>query len=123
MPFDRKFDPETGDFIRDGKGSYERTPYADTSVMNQVLAKRGAWWGDPDLGILEDGLRELDPSNPARDAEQALKRGLGRLEEMGRIDSLEVKASEPAPGRLRVDTKFRDRSTNSVVSARVKSGG
>jgi len=123
MPFDRKFDPDTGDFISDGRGGYVRTATAETSVMNQVLAKRGAWWGDPDLGILEDGLHELDQTRPARDAEQAIKRGLGRLEEMGRIDSLEVKASEPAPGRIRVDTKFRDRSTTSIVRSRVQSGG
>lgn len=123
MLFDRKFDPETGDFISDGKGSYVRTANADTSVMNQMLAHRGKWWGDADLGTFENGLADIDPTDPIGSAEQAIKRGLGRLESLGRIDSLEAEASEPAPGKVRVDTKFRDRSTNSVVSTHVKSGG
>ena len=122
MPYDRKFDPETQDFIPNGRGGYERTPNADTSVMNQVLARRGKFWGDPDLGTLENGLEDIE-FDPARDGVQAFKRGLGRLEALGRIRNLEVTAAQPAPGKVRIDTRFQDTSTSQVVTARVKSGG
>lgn len=123
MPFDRKFDPETQDFVRDGKGAFVRTETAETSMFNQMVAKRGAWWGDDQLGTLEDGLRGLQGGDPARDAEQAFKLGLSRLEQMGRIADVTVVAIEDAPGRLLVQTDCRDTSTGLPVTARVKSGG
>lgn len=122
MAFDRKFDPITQDFVRDGKGGFVRTETAETSMFNMMVAKRGKWWGDPELGTLEDGLRELQ-GNPVPDSEQAFKRGLGRLEQMGRITDITVKATEDAPGRIFVQTDCRDTSTGLPVTARVKSGG
>jgi hypothetical protein len=122
MPFDRKFDPVTQDFVSDGRGGYERTQTAETSVMNQLTAIRGAWWGDAELGTFEDGLRELQ-ANPPQLAEQALRRGLGRLEALGRITAVEVRATEPVAGRVRADTKFRDTSTGQKVDTFVRSGG
>lgn len=122
MPYDRKFDPETQDMISDGRGGYKRTATAETSVMNQILAHRGKWWGDPELGTLEDGLRDIE-GDPVRDGAQAIRRGLARLESAGRIANLEVRASQPAPGRVRIDTRFQDTSTSQVANVLVKSGG
>lgn len=121
MPYDRKFDPLTGDFVRDGKGGFVRIATAETSVMNQMLAKRGRCWHDSQLG--SEGLDAIDPTRPALDAAEKTRLALGRLEELGRIADLEVTASEPAPGRVRVDTKFRDTSTNQLVTTFVTPGG
>ena len=122
MPLDRKFDPVTQDFIRDGRGGFEKTATAETSVMNQLLAHRGECWHDPELGSDLHDLEALQP-DPAVLAEQEARRALERLERSGRIANVEAVGTEPAPGRVDVQTKFRDTSTSQVVASHVKSGG
>jgi hypothetical protein len=120
MPFDRKFDPITGDMIRDGRGGFERTTTAETSVLNQLLARRGQFWGDPELGT--EGLDAIDPTKPGQDAAQKMQVGLERLVQLGRIADVVVTGSEPAVGRVRVDTRFRDTSTNQLVNTFIEPG-
>lgn len=122
MPFDRKFDPVTQDFVRDGRGGYERTATAETSVLNQLLAHRGECWHDPELGSDLHDLEALQ-ADPAALAGASARTALERLERLGRITAIEVEASEPAVGRVRVDTKCRDTSTSQVVDTFVEPGG
>lgn len=122
MPFDRKFDPVKQDIIPDGKGGFQRTATAETSVQNQMLAREGECWQDPELGSLLHDLEGMQ-ADPVGMAKLRARRPLERLERLGRITAIAVDAVEPAPGRVEVHTRFRDTSTNQVVDTFVKSGG
>jgi phage gp46-like protein len=121
MAFDRKFDPLTGDFVSDGKGGYERTQTAETSVMNQLLARAGECWQDPELGSELHDLAAIQ-HNPGPLAAQKARVSLERLERLGRIADIVIVGSEPAVGRVRLDTTFRDTSTNQLVRTFVTPG-
>jgi phage gp46-like protein len=124
MPFDRRFDPVTEDFVSDGRGGYERTTTAETSIYNQLKAHRGECWQDDELG---SRLHDLDAmqADPALLAAEDARISLERLEADGRITAIEVSGSEPRPGVVRVDTKCRDTSTTQLVATHVtaKRGG
>lgn len=122
MPFDRKFDPVTQDLVRDGKGGWQRTTTAETSVQNQLLAHEGECWQDPELGSQLHDLEGMQ-QDPAAIAKLRARKPLERLQRLGRIDAIQVDAIEPSPGRVEVHTRFRDTSTNQVVDTHVKSGG
>ncbi|MBA2718938.1 MAG: hypothetical protein H0U52_06825 [Chloroflexi bacterium] len=122
MPWDYKYDPLTGDRIPDGTGGFVKTLTAETSVRNQLLAHRGKFWGDADLGSNLHDLEafQADPESlAAEDARVALE----RLERSGRITAIEVDAQLEAPGKIAVHTRFRDTTANQLVDSFVKSGG
>lgn len=122
MPRDFKHDPITGDLIPNGKGGFVHTMTAETSVRNQLLARYGECWQDPELGSrLHD--RAALQANPAQLATAEAARALSRLEDAGRISAVEVRAEE-SPGRVTVATRFADTTTNQLVETFVaKTGG
>lgn len=121
MPWAYKRDPITGDFIKDGRGGWVKTRTSENLVRNQLLAKYQRAWQDPELGSrLHD--RERFQAAPAPLIEDEVRRSLGRVQEAGRIASLEVKASSPQAGRVSGSTRFVDVSTGSIVTSKIPVG-
>lgn len=122
MPLDYKIDPATQDLVKDGKGGYVKIKTAETSVQNQLLARYGECWHDPELG---SKLYDLDAfkTDPATLVAEEARRALERLEAAGRIADIEVVAEQPRAGRVNVRTRFRDTSADQVVDTYVKPGG
>lgn len=124
MPRDYFIDPTTNDLVKDGKGGFVMVETAQTSVYNQLKAKRGKCWHDEELGSDLHDLRAIQ-SAPERLAPEAAKLALGRLVRARRIDAVEVRGElAPAPGgRVLVVTRFRDTTSGSLVETRLKTGG
>lgn len=122
MPSSPKFDPITQDLISDGAGSIKTTTTAETAVLHQLLCHYGEWWGDADAGSRLHDL-ELFASNPEALIADEAKRALRVLEELGLITDVTVKAAETRPGRVEVQTSFRDTKTGSAVEVGLPVGG
>lgn len=117
MPWSWKRDPVTGDLVKDGKGGFVKTFTAEGLARNQLLAHRDACWHDPELGShLHDLERFIaDPDGLASDDARL---SLERVVAAGRIDNVQVVAEESV-GRVTVATRFRDTSTNQVVTLKL----
>ena len=59
MPFDRKIDPLTNDYIDTGFGSLETTETIETSLYMQFTITLNRWWGRPENGNTIHELQEL----------------------------------------------------------------
>lgn len=116
-----KFDPITRDLVRDGKGWFEWTPHADTTVMHQLLVRGGEAWHDPLLGSRLHDLRAMQ-GKPEVVAEGFAKQALDVLVSRGRVSNVEVVAEVPKTGRVLVATKFRDASTGQIVPMKIPAG-
>ncbi|MGN6103739.1 MAG: hypothetical protein ACTHU0_01420 [Kofleriaceae bacterium] len=121
MPYDLKFDPLTLDEIDDGHGSPVLTDKADTMVMHQLVCHGGACWQGAYLGSRLHDLEYLQ-SDPEVLTEEELRLALGIIEARGRIADLEVEAAATR-GRIEAATRFRDVSTNDVITMKVPAGG
>ncbi|HWU86209.1 MAG TPA: phage GP46 family protein [Kofleriaceae bacterium] len=121
MPWDYLIDPVTRDLVKDGKGGFVKVRSAQTSVMNQLLAHRGEWWGDPELGSRLHDLRAMQ-ARPEVIAPEEARLALERLVRAGRIADIEARA-ESSPGRVVVATRFRDTTSGSLVEMKLKPGG
>jgi len=124
MPLDLKFDPITKDLVSDGKGSYVRTPNADTMLMHQMLCHYGDCWHDENLGSRLHDLKFLQ-ADPAKLGAEEARRALKVLQARGRISDVEAKAEVPKgqPGRVNIVTSARDTSTGGIVAGTTKLGG
>jgi len=117
---DYRFDPVTGDLVRDGKGGFVLVDTAETALQEQVLHHYRAWWGAPEQGSRLHDLRAFG-RDKRKAAEAETRRALHELEKRGRISNLEVVAEQPTQGRINVATKSRDTSTGQII--RTKTGG
>ena len=117
-----KRDPVTGDRIPDGRGGWVKTETAENLVRNQLLAHVGEAWQDGELGSRLH-RRELFQKAPAQLIADEVRRALGRVEDAGRISSLEVKTEAPKAGRVNGYTKFVDQSSGQLVNLKIPSGG
>lgn len=117
MPWSWKRDPVTGDLVKDGKGGFVKTFTAENLVRNQLVAHRDRCWQDAELG---SRLHELERfiTDPDGLASDDARLALERIQAAGRISNIEVTAEEK-PGRVIVATRFRDTSTNQVVTAKI----
>lgn len=116
-----KYDPLTRDLIKNGKGWFEKTSSAETTVMHQVLVHADGAWHDPQLGSFLHDLKRFQ-GRPQVSAPAELRRALNVLAARGRISNIEVTAEKSKPGRVFVISKCRDTSTGQIVSLKVPAG-
>lgn len=122
MPWAYARDPKTGDLIKDGRGGYVKTRTAENLVRNQLLARYGEVWQDPELGSrLHD--REAFRANPQVLIPEEARRTLERVVRAGRITELEVTATAQRTGRVDVTTRFADTTSGHPVALKVPIGG
>ena len=122
MPWSYERDPVTGDLIPDGRGGWRKIETAANLVRNQMLARAGECWQDPELGSrLHD--RERFKANAAVLVQDECRRVLARVEAVGRIANVEVVAAQTRSGRIDVNTRFVDLSSGQVVSLKLPVGG
>lgn len=98
---DRKIDPVTRDYVKNGRGGYETTTTIATKVYHQLKGKRGTWWGDPDAG----SDCHLIPQKGAGVggivfAKNAIRTALQRFVDQGLARDIEVEATSTASGRI-----------------------
>jgi phage gp46-like protein len=117
MPKDYKFDPVTGDLVRDGKGGFVLVDTAETALQEQVLHHYQAWWGAPAQGSRLHDLRAVG-RDKVRAAIAEAQRALGALVKAGRISNLEVVGEAPKAGRIVVATKSRDTGTGKTIATK-----
>lgn len=122
MPEDFAFDPITRDLIDDGKGGFEMTSTAATMVMHQTWCHYNEWWGDETLGSKFHDLSAFQ-AKPEVMAPDEAKRAFGVIVARGRIANLMVVAQVQGPGRIFVQSTFRDVSTGQVVTTFATPGG
>ncbi len=120
MPKDYKFDPVTGDLVRDGKGGFVLVETAETALQEQVLHHYRAWWGAPEQGSRLHEFRALG-RDQRKASEDEVRRALHELEKRGRISNLEVVAEQPRQGRIHVASRSRDTGTGQTITT--KTGG
>lgn len=119
MAKDYKFDPVTGDLVRDGRGGFVLVDTAETALQEQILHHYGAWWGAPAQGSRLHDLRAFG-RDKRKAAQDEVRRALHELEKRGRISNLEVVAEQPEQGRIVVASKSRDTSTGSTITTRTR---
>lgn len=117
MPFDYKFDPVTGDLVRDGKGGHVLVSTAETAIQEQVLHHYQAWWGAPTQGSRLHDMRAFT-GDKRKAAEDEARRALNVLVQAGRITNVQVTSEQPKPGRINIATTSRDTSTGQVVATK-----
>jgi phage gp46-like protein len=117
MPLDYRFDPTTGDLVRDGKGAFVLVDTAETALQEQVLHHYQEWWGAPEQGSRLHDLRVLG-KDKVKAAIAETQRALGVLVKAGRISNLEVVAEQAKPGRINVASKSRDTRTGKSIATR-----
>ena len=117
MPSDYKFDPITGDLVRDGKGAHVLVDTAETALQEQVLHHYREWWGAPEQGSRLHDLRAFG-RDKAKAAQAEAQRALHVLEQAGRISNLEVIAEQPKQGRINVASKSRDTGTGKTITTK-----
>lgn len=104
MPWDLVIDPETGDFVRDGAGGWERTETGDTAIRNQLGVQFGSWWGDPRIGsLLHDRARFA--SDPPTLVAAELRRAFALLAADQYLADVEVTAAANPVKQGRVDAR------------------
>lgn len=102
MPgLNRRIDPATGDYIRDGRGGHETTPTIETGVYHQIRGKRRLWIGDPDAG---SDLYLLPRRNLDRGAvvfaDDAIRRAVQPFVDAGEATAVETALQAEKTGRL-----------------------
>jgi phage gp46-like protein len=117
MPKDYKFDPVTGDLVRDGKGAFVLVDTAETALQEQVLHHYQKWWGAPEQGSRLHDLRAFG-RDKVKAAIAETQRALGQLVKAGRISNLEVIGEQPSAGRINVASKSRDTGTGQAVTTK-----
>jgi phage gp46-like protein len=117
MAKDYKFDPVTGDLVRDGKGAFVLVDTAETALQEQVMHHYRAWWGAPEQGSRLHDLRAFG-RDKTKAAQDEVRRALHELEKRGRISNLEVVAEQPKAGRIVVASKSRDTGTGQTISTK-----
>lgn len=117
MPLDYRFDPVTGDLVRDGKGAFVMVDTAETALQEQVLHHYLAWWGAPQQGSRLHDLRAFG-RDKVKAAEDETRRALHELERRGRISNLKVVAEQPKQGRINVASTSRDTGTGQTITTR-----
>lgn len=118
MALDYKFDPMTGDLVRDGRGGFVLVDTAETALQEQVRHHYRAWWGAPAHGSRLHNLRAFGGRDKMMAAQDEVRRALHVLEQAGRISNLEVIAEQPRQGRINVASSARDTGTGQVISTR-----
>lgn len=117
MPKDYKFDPVTGDLVRDGKGGHVLVSTAETALQEQIIHHYQAWWGAPEQGSRLNNLR-LFTGDKLKAANDEVRRALNVLVQRGRIANLQVTAEQPKAGRINVASTSRDTSTGQVITTK-----
>lgn len=105
MPgLNRRIDPATGDYRRDGKGGHEMTGTIETGIYHQIRGKRGLWLGDVDAGsdLYLLPRRNLDRGTVVF-AEDAIRRALQPFVDAGEAREVRVVSRPDARGRLTID--------------------
>lgn len=105
MPgLNRRLDPATGDYIRDGKGGHEKTGTIETGVYHQIRGKRSHWIGDIDAG---SDLYLVPRRNLDRGAltftEGAIVRALQPFVDAGQATDVSVALHAEKGGRIVID--------------------
>lgn len=120
--YDLRFDPVTMDLVDDGFGGFELVTSAATAVLHQLLCHRDEWWGDPDLG---SHLHQLDRfiMDPGPLIAAECERALGVLARAGRIAEVDAAADESSPGRVSVQTSYRDTRSGQPVDLTLTPAG
>lgn len=121
---DRILDPETGDYVSDGKGGLQTTTDLRTAVWHQVAGKRTKWVGDPDAGSdLYTFERVGNSEDTAIAAKDAMARCLQPFIESGRGADLVVDTDRAPLGRLTVVASMKDVSHGQIDVAPFTPGG
>lgn len=118
MPKDYKFDPVTGDLVRDGKGGHVLVDTAETALQEQIVHHYQKWWGAPNQGSGVFDVRNFGGKDMQRAAQAEVQRALHVLEQAGRISNLEVTSEAPRLGRIVVASKSRDTGTGKTISTK-----
>jgi phage gp46-like protein len=117
MPKDYKFDPTTGDLVRDGKGGFVLVDTAETAMQEQINHHYQEWWGAPEQGSRVHDLRSFG-RDKAKAVADELRRALRRLEAAGRISNIQVIADPQKNGRIVAAATSRDTGTGQPISAK-----
>lgn len=118
MALDYKFDPVTGDLVRDGKGSFVLVDTAETALQEQVMHHYQAWWGAPNQGSRLADFRSFVGRDKVKAAIAETQRALGVLVKAGRISNLQVVAEQPKAGRINVASTSRDTGTGKTINTK-----
>ena len=98
---DRILDPETGDYVKDGKGSYVKTNTVRTKLYHQVKTYLGFWWGDFQAGSAVYRVTRMGANTSAVIfVKNAVRSSLAPFLERGLIKDLNVEAEANASGRI-----------------------
>lgn len=117
MAKDYKFDPVTGDLVRDGKGGFVLVDTAETALFEQMTHHFRAWWARPDHGSRLHDVRAFKATDLPSVVAEA-RRALGQLESAGRIANVQVRGETPKVGRIVVASTSRDTSTGRTLTTR-----
>jgi phage baseplate assembly protein W len=110
-----KIDPNTQDFVRDGKGGLVYAAGAETAVLHQVAIHFGEDWLAPDDGSRLHDLQYFTGDAAAR-IKTELERALTHLERRGRISEIEVTTTQTSSGLVDATTRYRDTRTRRASS-------
>lgn len=109
MPRERKIDPITRDYVRDGAGGYVYTTTSATKIFHQIVGRRGSWWANAAIGSDCHRIRErnLDRGGIVA-AENSVRTALQLFIDRGLISDLRVEVEADARGRIALLVEARD---------------
>lgn len=120
---DRKLGPD-GDYLPDGKGSYQTTTDLSTAVRHQLQGERNRWVGDPDAGSLLYTLeRARNSAATSQKAQDIVKQAMQPFLDLGLATKLETIVDRDVGGRFGLSSTLHDLQHGEIDISDLLPGG